>query len=68
MRKVLEAVSNENDRETSAGEQITTFNNKLHSPCENQRLVFLGLLKGPFLKSWSEREEMRPRHLLTKFC
>jgi len=50
---------------TSADEQITALNNKLHSPCENRRPMFLGLLKGPFLKSWSQRKEMRPRHLCT---
>jgi len=38
---------------TSAGEQIIALNSELHSPCENQRPVFLGLLKGLFLKLWS---------------
>ena len=35
---------------TSAGEQTTALNNKLHSPCKNQIHVFLGLLKGLCLK------------------
>lgn len=43
-----------NDRKTSEGEQITASNNKLHSSCEHQKPVFLGLLKGLFLKSWSQ--------------
>jgi len=63
MKNMMKEVSKENDRKTSAGEQITTSNNKLHSSCENQKLVFLGLLKGLFLKSWSQRDEVRPRHL-----
>jgi len=56
---------NGNDRKTSEGKHVTPPNNKLHSSCENQKLVFLGLLKGLFLKSWSQREEVRPRHLQT---
>jgi len=44
---------NENDRKSSEGEQVTALNNKLHSSCENQKPMFLGLLKGLFLKPWS---------------
>ena len=65
MKNVLKGVSKENDRKISEGEQITALNNKPHSSCENQKPMFLGLLKGLFLKSWSQREEMRPRHLRT---
>ena len=65
MKNVLKKVSKENDRKTSEGEKITASNNKLHSSCENQKPMFLGFLKGLFLKTWSQREEMRPRHLRT---
>ena len=64
MKNILKEVSNENDRKTSEGEQLTA-SNKLHSSYENQKPVFLGLLKGLFIKSWSQRKEMRPRHLFT---
>jgi len=40
--------------------QVLNQNEKLQSSCENQKSMFLGLLK-----SWSQREEVRPRHLLT---
>lgn len=65
MKNVLKEVSSENDRKNSEGEQVTASNNKLHSSCENKKLVFLGFLKGLFLKSSSQREEKRLRHLRT---
>jgi len=76
MTNVLKEVSNENDRKTSEGEggprvrenddneikQVIASNNKLQSSFKNQKLLFLGLLKGLFLKLWSQRDEMRLRH------
>ena len=64
-KNVLKEVSKENNKKTSEGEQVTASNSKLHSSCENQKPMFLGLLKGLFLKSWSQREEVSPRHLWT---
>lgn len=59
MENILKEVSKENEKKTSEGEQITASNNKLHSSCKNQKPMFLGLLKGLFLKSWYQREELR---------
>jgi len=65
MKEVLKEVSNENDIKTYEGERITASNDKLHNSHEKPKPMFLGLLKGLFLKSWSQREEMRSRHLRT---
>jgi len=41
-------------KKINAGEQITTLNSELHSPCENQRPMFFG-------DEWSLPQVMVPK-------